>query len=101
MKTQLYSIPLSVAVATLLCAPPGRADQQVSAAFGLPLQVNAIVDELGCNNSPGPQITLGGELKLGGAKARIILSNNLKGTHTTVVVGQFDVDLLVDGNTIV
>ncbi len=103
MKNQFLAkhIPLSVAVAALLCAPSSRADQQVSAAFGVPLHVNAIVDEIGCNNSPGPQITLGGEIKMGGVKARVILSNNLKGTHTTVVVDQFDVDLLIDGGSIV
>src|SRR5204863_338399 len=36
----------------------------------------------GCDNNPGPFITLNGELALSGASARITLSNNTKGTHT-------------------
>jgi hypothetical protein len=94
-------IPLGLAAVALICAPSSRADQQVSAAFDLPLHVNAFVDESGCDNSPGPQITLGGEIKLGGLKTRVTFSNNVKGTHTTTVVGQIDVDLLADGTTIV
>jgi hypothetical protein len=37
----------------------------------------------GCQNNPGPYITLNGELALSGVKARVILSNNAKFTHVT------------------
>jgi hypothetical protein len=90
-------LSLGLATAALLCAQTSRADQQLTVPFGLPISINALVDETGCDNSPGPQITLSGDLKLGGVKARITLSNNAKGTHTTTVVGQFDVDLFLGG----
>jgi len=53
----------------------------------------------GCNNSPGPVITMNGELILSGLKARIIFRNNLKGTHTAETYS--DVDIIIDGTTLV
>jgi hypothetical protein len=88
------------AVAFTLIAPALRADQQVSAPYLMPLSINAVVDESDCENSPGPQITLGGEIRMGGLKARVIFSNNAKGTHTATVVSQYDVNLLIDGGSI-
>src|ERR1043165_9672067 len=93
----LKHLSLGLAAPALLCAQAGRADQQLSVPFDLPVQISALVEESGCDNSPGPQITLGGNLTLGGLKARITLSNNAKGTHKIVVVGQFDVDLFLGG----
>ncbi len=99
--TLLKSIQFGVLAIALFCAQAGRAEKQVSASFPLSCHVSATVDESGCQNSPGPQITLGGILKFGGVKVRITFSNNAKGTHTATVVGQFDVDLLLEGSTIV
>lgn len=94
------SIQVGLAAIALLCAQASQADQQVSTGFSLPMQVNAVVDESGCQNHPGPTITLGGEIKLGGLNARLTFMNNTKGTHTATVVSQFDVNLLLDGSTI-
>ncbi len=88
------------AVALTLLTPLSRADQQVTASYLMPMNINAVVDESGCDNSPGPQITLGGEIRMGGLKARVIFSNNVKGTHTTTVVSQYDVNLLIEGGSI-
>jgi len=96
----LKHLSLGLAAAALLCAQAGRADQQLTVPFNMPVKVSALVDESGCDNSPGPQITLGGSLSLGGLKARVIMSNNLKGTHKIVVVGQFDVDLFLGGTIV-
>jgi hypothetical protein len=93
MKTQRY---MTIAAAMLAAAQIARADQQVSANFAMPVHVNAIIDESGCENHPGPQITMGGEIKLGGLKGRLIFSNNMKGTHTAVVVNQYDLTLLME-----
>jgi len=102
MKQQFFKqLQLGVAAVALLWAQSGRADQQITAAFDLPMHISAVVDEIGCQNSPGPTITLGGEIALGGVKVRVTLSNNVKGTHTTTVVNQFDVDLLINGSPIV
>jgi hypothetical protein len=91
---------ITVAAAMLAAVQIAHADRQVSANFAMPIHINAVVDESGCENHPGPEISMGGEIKLGGLKARIIFSNNLKGTHTVAVVGQFDVTMLVEGQSI-
>ena len=52
----------------------------------------------GCNNSPGPVITMGGQIVLSGLKARIIFRNNVKGTHTAQHCR--DVDLLIEGTPV-
>lgn len=103
MKVTTLVSPLRIgiaAVALALLTPSSRADQQVSAPYQLPMNIHAVVDESDCENSPGPQITLGGEIRLGGLNARVIFSNNAKGTHTVTVVRQYDVNLLVEGSSI-
>ncbi len=100
MKTYAKILPLGLAVAALLCAQAVQADQQVGASFAMPTKVQCVVDESGCDNSPGPVITIGGNLGLGAVKARVIFSNNKKGTHTAEVVATYDVDLILGGDTI-
>ena len=75
------NVQIGLAAAAFVCAPSVWADQEVSALFDLPIHISGVVDESGCDNSPGPQITLGGEIALGNVKARVIFSNNLKGTQ--------------------
>jgi hypothetical protein len=77
-----------------------RADQQVGATFSQPIHVTAKINETGCNNSPGPQVTISGEIALGGLQAKLILANNVKGTHTTEVTLATNVVLLPLGSKI-
>lgn len=63
MKTKYNAIGL--AVIAVLFAQVAQADQQVTSGFQLPVQVDAVINETGCQNSPGPTITLGGKIKLG------------------------------------
>jgi hypothetical protein len=102
MKTQIVKhLQLGLAITGLLFAQSSRADVKVSSpAFNLPVHVNAIVDESGCLNNPGPTITMSGTLSLGSVNARVIFSNNQKGTHTAVVTSQYDVTLLAGGNIV-
>ena len=53
--------------------------------------VRGTVNESGCQNNPGPTIEMDGEIKLGNLAARIIFSNNAKGTHTTAVTSTYDI----------
>jgi hypothetical protein len=53
-----------------------------------------------CDNSGGPNITLAGELVLGGIDGRIILRNNRKGTHKATADVVAEVSLLEPGETI-
>src|SRR5262245_41607835 len=102
MKTPSLITPLCAgfAAVAMLVSPVLRADQQVTAPIPLPMKISCIVDEVDCQNSPAPQITMSGDIQLGGLKARLIFSNNAKGTHTAVVVAQYDVTLLPAGDSI-
>ena len=53
-----------------------------------------------CDNSGGPYITLDGEIVLGGVNGRIILKNNVKGTHKASADETIDVSILDPGETI-
>jgi hypothetical protein len=78
-----------------------QADQQISAQFNMPMHITALVNESGCDNSPGPQITLEGEIALGGMQVQLTFANNVKGTHTTQVTSQTTVVLVPLGDSIV
>src|SRR6266496_3439398 len=77
-----------------------RADQTVGAQFAQPVHVTANINETGCNNSPGPQVTIDGEISLGGLEVQLILANNVKGTHTTVVTLTTNIVLIPLGTKI-
>ena len=77
-----------------------RADQTVALSFQMPVHVSLNVSETGCDNSPGPQITLSGGIALGGLRGDLIFQNNVKGTHTTVVTFETNAVLLQLGSTI-
>jgi hypothetical protein len=67
----LKYIQLSIAAGALLLAQAVNADQLVtSPSFGLPVHVNAVVDETGCQNHPGPTVTLSGNLSLGSVEGK-------------------------------
>ena len=56
--------------------------------------------EGGCDNSGGPNITLSGELRLGGLCGQLIFTNNAKFTHATSADVTVDIVLLPEGRTI-
>src|ERR1044071_750944 len=103
MKNSTKPIVTAVAVLAMsgLAAFSARADQQITERFNQPIQVTANIDETGCDNSPGPQITVQGEIVLGGLQMKLILANNVKGTHTTVVTLETNVVLVPLGGKIV
>lgn len=47
----------------------------------IPSSAHAKITTGGCSNSPGPYITLDGELAIGGLQAKLIFTNNAKFTH--------------------
>jgi hypothetical protein len=89
------------AMLAALAAATARADQQVVAAFNQPITVTANINETGCDNSPGPYITVDGEISLGGLGLKLVLANNMKGTHTTVVTLETNLVLIPIGGKIV
>jgi hypothetical protein len=81
----------------------GRCVQGLSPArgdFRIPTGVAANIVSGECSNSPGPYVTLDGELKLGGIGAKLILTNNAKFTHVASADVVIDVVLLEDGQSI-
>jgi hypothetical protein len=78
----------AVAASVLLIGISSLASQEVTLPVTLPMQVTLNVNASDCDNSPGPFITLEGEIAVGGVKAQLIFQNNVKGTHrTTRTVG--------------
>jgi hypothetical protein len=69
--------------------------------FDIPTGAHAGVDSEGCTNSGGPNITLSGELKLGGLCGSLIFSNNAKLTHATAADVVIDIVLIPAGKSIV
>ena len=105
MKKQLFT-SAAFSVAAILTMLQGgfnsaRADQEVQLHFNMPVHVNALVSETGCDNSPGPQITVEGEILLGGLECELTFKNNVKGTHTDVVTFDTTVTLVPVGGKIV
>ena len=82
----------------LLGLTSARADQTVTAMFEMDMSANLRVDSADCQNSGGPQVTLSGDISLGGMKMKLIFMNNAKGTHTAQDMR--DVVLIVKGSEV-
>ena len=74
-----------VVLAAAAAIGTAQAQVTVNRTFGMPLQVDGSVTATGCNNRGGPEVTLEGELHLGGLQMQLILQNNVRGTHTASV----------------
>jgi hypothetical protein len=92
-------VAIAAAVASLTATPAAFAAGNVQATVPTPgsLFAEATVDA--CENSPGPFITLSGELTLGGLNGHLIFRNNVKGTHTRAEEVTVDVTILEPGET--
>jgi hypothetical protein len=73
---------------------------QVTARLTMPMKVKGTVNETGCFNSKGPQVTLEGEIELGGLQAELVFQNNAKGTHTATATYGTNVVLVPLGSAI-
>src|SRR5439155_831982 len=66
---------------TISTAGDSIGKQTVSADVPMPVAVHVDASSSGCDNSPGPTITLSGELPLAGLGVQMTFQNNVKGTH--------------------
>src|SRR5437867_1066556 len=66
---------------TISTAGDSIGKQTVSADVPMPVAVHVDASSSGCDNSPGPTITLSGELALAGLGVQMTFQNNVKGTH--------------------
>lgn len=76
------------------------ADQELQFGYEMPVQARVTVDETGCDNSPGPWITVEGEILLGGLQAELVFQNNVKGTHSATNLYSTNVVLALPGGSI-
>ncbi len=77
------TLGIAIAAAALLLSTAAQAGQELSMPVTMPIQVTLNVDASDCDNSPGPYVTLEGEIAIGGVQAQLIFQNNVKGTHRT------------------
>ncbi len=80
-KTAMVALVLAV----LGVAGVAHATTTVSATFQTPVHVQTSMTTSGCDNSPGPKVTLQGAMSLGGVGVQLLFENNLAGTHTFTV----------------
>ncbi len=88
MRSMLMLLAISAFAATAASAAT------VTKSFPQTASVNLKLTPSGCENNPGPWITIDGGLKLSGVRAQIILSNNEKMTHYNTADVKADVVLI-------
>jgi len=76
---------VALVLAVLGVAGVAHATTTVSATFQTPVHVQTSMTTSGCDNSPGPKVTLQGAMSLGGVAVQLLFENNLAGTHTFTV----------------
>jgi hypothetical protein len=73
-------VPRSFAT-TVSTADDSISKQTVQADVPMPIGVHVDASTSGCENAPGPTVTLSGELALAGLGVQMTFQNNVKGTH--------------------
>jgi hypothetical protein len=77
-----------------------HASTVVSATFETPVNIQTSIGTSGCENSPGPTITLQGALSLGGMGVKMLFENNVIGTHTFTVESTASATVIPQGDSI-
>jgi hypothetical protein len=87
--------------ADILAATAASAPLSVSRSFEQTVSATATSTVTGCDNSPGPNITIEGGMSLGGLGTRMTFTNNSKGTHTFTDEAHVDITVVPpEGNKI-
>lgn len=73
---------------------------QYSQTFSMPVGATTTTEVTGCENSPGPYITISGAMTIGGVGGRLTFTNNVKGTHTFESDTRVDVTVIPSGGSI-
>jgi hypothetical protein len=85
---------------TLAASTAAGTPVQYSQNFSLPVGATTTTEITGCDNSPGPYITISGAMRLGGLGSRLTFTNNVKGTHTFATDAHVDVSVIPNGGSI-
>jgi len=86
--------------ANLLAASSAGTSTRVNTTFTQPLRLAVNTELTGCSNSPGPFITLAGEMAFGGLGSRMTFRNNVKGTHEYSDERKVEVVVVPAGQTV-
>lgn len=89
-----------VGVDTTFDKPVRSSGGEVHANFGLEAHAKVKAETDGCSNNPGPHISINGELSLGTVNAKLVFSNNERGTHTAEKDVEVTVAILPKGDPI-
>jgi hypothetical protein len=100
MRKRISILSTLALASSLALAGAAQASVTIQDTLSLPSSLVTKASANGCDNSPGPTITLEGELTLGGVKGRLIFRNNEQGTHERVEDVTVDLTILEDGETI-
>ncbi|MGQ0798430.1 MAG: hypothetical protein ACT4OI_11310 [Methanobacteriota archaeon] len=108
----LIAVALALAALGTSLVLPGRAGttvsgesetlvgKTVSASIPMPTTVKASATASGCENAPGPKVTLTGEVAIGGLGVELIFKNNAKGTHTHTETTTATAVLIPEGESV-
>jgi len=89
---------VALVLTALVASAAGAAT--INKSFTQTATVHITATPSGCENNPGPYITLNGGISLGGVGAKILLSNNVKFTHSSSATVAGSVALIPAGETI-
>ncbi|MFM7045056.1 MAG: hypothetical protein ACKOYG_05830 [Ilumatobacteraceae bacterium] len=98
MRLGLLVLSLAAVVAAAVSAvavdaPSARAlPAEMSAAVGIPARVELDVLDSSCDNT-GSTVEVSGSMSVLGQSVRIVLRNNVKGTHTATIVDELSVEV--------
>lgn len=107
-----YTALLPVLAAIVACNEPGASPERILGAstatatpqysqeLVLPVGATTTTEVTGCDNSPGPYITIYGAMTLGGLGGRVGFTNNVKGTHTYTTDSYVDVAVVSNDESI-
>ena len=93
-------VAILAVLATFALGAVAQASTTVSQSFNEGGHVSLTPSASGCENNPGPYITLSGALTLKGVNAKLIFTNNTHFTHVTSADVTADVEIIPEGSAI-
>ena len=90
--------PICLALAGLMMCQSVRAEQEADIPILLPIKIKAAIDANA--DEEGSEIAMNSHVELGPCKAKVTFKRNHKSKRKLVVVGDFDIDLIIKGSSL-
>src|SRR3989441_10646055 len=94
------TVMVALVLAVLGITSVAHATTTASTTFQTPVHVQTSMTTSGCDNSPGPQITLQGAMTVGGLGFQLLFENNLAGTHTFTIESTASAEVIPAGQSV-